>query len=81
MKFFRHREIRQGRVVFRAIAASGPCLCHFDQITPVVCATSGAGKELIDALLCGLGVLGHAALPDPEVDGAAKSWSPLGLLL
>ncbi len=63
VKFFRHREISQRRIVFRAVPALGPCLCGVDQITPVVGSPSGPAKELIDARPCGFGVLGHVSLP------------------
>src|SRR5712671_5989218 len=62
MILFRHREGRERCIVIRAIPASGPHLCGFHQITPIVRPPPRAGRKLIDALLCGLSVLGHVSL-------------------
>ena len=62
-----HGEIGQRRVVFCAVSTVGPRLCGIHEFAPVVCPSPGAGKKLIDALLCGLGVLGHVSLPVPAM--------------
>src|SRR5260370_3789668 len=73
MNLFHYREVRQRRVAFRAVPALGPRLCAFHEFTPVICPPSGAGKELIDALLCGLVVVGHVSLSRLcEVDGLSN---------
>ena len=50
-------EIGQRDIVVCAVSTSSPRLGCLYQITPVVRSSTGPGKELIDALLCGLGVL------------------------
>src|SRR6185369_9123039 len=60
---FRHRQIGKSGIEVPAIPASRPDFGGFNQIAPVVRASTGAVEELIDALLCGFGVLRHVSLP------------------
>jgi hypothetical protein len=64
MELLGHRQIVQQGLVSGAVAcARRPCPGRVDQVTPVVGAGARPRQELIDAMRCGLCVLGHVFSP------------------